>query len=664
MDRAHASALAISLITSCAPFANEGGGTPTVRIPTELVDTPHAPASNAFRRVPPAPTSTWYLNAAGHRFVLVLRGLGGSTPEGTLTPDDSVNAAAPSGPIDAIDAIDWRNDGTLVFRHAIGSDGWQWFRARIAGGVLRGRIATTTSSTAPRSDGTAWTDHVTGWNEEAIDTALVPRTFDLVIDGDQLAMLRIDAPDAHDVHRLIGRLKVYATESGGSSGEAEEEDLDVRSWDGTTLRFVSHRTPDLRSYVGAVTGRWISGTSSAADDSGAHTWYGARADVLGYGLASRTATDSAAWRDMTRRRIEHLIMAGAPAPKHTSIDQVSMASPLAGTNFAADRDDSPLAHPQDYGLRELSIEQTIADPRGGPDLVRQAHAWLAIPNQPAPASGYPAVVALNGHFGGAYQTMDPQDDIYWYGDAFARRGYVVLAVDVSHRPYEDRSSLYADYLEGDDPSNGNGPHPAIKSPGMDSDWEESGERAWDAIHALDVLMASSGVAIDRVFVMGLSMGGEVASYAAALDERFMMAVIAGYAPDLGVELHHTNHPCWLWQHGDVREYLDASDLFALIAPRPLVVETGEVDNTYSDFSAPFASDKQVMRRAHTAIPQAIHFLHMGAHEFRTGDADASTRGMTIPQIRRPSGPWSEDWQIDPTIEPLPDTLFDRIANAR
>src|SRR5206468_1965888 len=125
----------------------------------------------------------------------------------------------------------------------------------------------------------------------------------------------------------------------------------------------------------------------------------------------------------------------------------------------------------------------------GPPLKRRVHAYLAVPTTRPPKGGkFPAVLAVNGHDGSAWKMLNPGDEYYWYGDAFARRGFVVMAVDISHRD------------SGDDPGHGNGPHPAIKASGFDSDWEQDGERAWDAMRALDQLLARHDVDPRRVLV--------------------------------------------------------------------------------------------------------------------------------------------------------------------
>src|SRR5581483_9273363 len=115
-------------------------------------------------------------------------------------------------------------------------------------------------------------------------------------------------------------------------------------------------------------------------------------------------------------------------------------SPLLGMPQPK-RDDNPKANPQDYTLTELSLRHLLNNPFGGSTIPRYSHAYLAKPNSP-PRGGvrgqtqYPLVLAVNGHGGSAWQTFDP-GSIFWYGDAFARQGYMVLAVDISHRPLKD-----------------------------------------------------------------------------------------------------------------------------------------------------------------------------------------------------------------------------------
>src|SRR5262249_34284560 len=279
----------------------------------------------------------------------------------------------------------------------------------------------------------------------------------------------------------------------------------------------------------------------------------------------------------TRRQLYHLMMAGNPAPLSRSVTVLrSDLAPLRSTRLPGDRDDDPVSWPQAYRLTELQFDYTLPNPYGGPAIPRRSHAYLAGPT-PRPAEGgrYPAVLAVNGHSGSAAKMMNPDDGYFWYGDSFARRGFVVLAVDISHRPVADRRGLYGGYTDGDDPAGGNGTHPSIKAPGFDSDWEEDGERAWDVLRPLDYLITWPDVDSTQVLVTGISMGGEVTTLAGALDPRFSLSLPVGYSPDMGVMVYNGNHECWRWLNADIREYVDISDFYALTAPRPLIIETGK-----------------------------------------------------------------------------------------
>lgn len=76
------------------------------------------------------------------------------------------------------------------------------------------------------------------------------------------------------------------------------------------------------------------------------------------------------------------------------------------------------------------------------------HKYLAIPNDIEEGEKVPALLAVNGHRGSGWQEIFTNiSDIYWYGNGFVRRKFVVLAVDVSHR---NDSPLYTNYAAGDD----------------------------------------------------------------------------------------------------------------------------------------------------------------------------------------------------------------------
>jgi dienelactone hydrolase len=372
------------------------------------------------------------------------------------------------------------------------------------------------------------------------------------------------------------------------------------------------------------------------------------------------------------------MMADNPAPLSSTITKSTDVTPWQSLGGPDIRDDDASNWPQNYTMKELEFNYSLPNPYdSSAPINRRIHGYLSVPTTPPPPSGFPAVVAVTGHGGSAWMVMNPAapeaDPGYWYGDSFARRGFIVLAVDVSHRPAADRRGLYVLNPErGADEAHGNFLIPSIKPSGFDSDWEEDGERVWDVMQMITYLLSRSDVDGSRLLVTGLSMGGEVAAIASALDPRVTMSIPAGYSPDMGVMMNYVNgttgrnHECWQWLNADIREYVDISDFFALTAPRPLVIETGRRDTTFSSFSAPFASDKQVARRTRVAyggeIDNFVHYLHDSQHAFRVGDVGAVQRErfVRVPNLTGPVTPHDFNWQLDGGTSVRAPSLYDLI----
>ena len=642
--------------------------------------------------IPSEPQGTWYLNADyrggtnKNNFLLTITIFGDPLLGQLIT----INGQETLQTLD----ISWdANTGILEFLrhgHDINADNtglfWEWYCGTVVEGVFVGRYSHSQHS-ALKPDLKHFRFHVTGWNSTLLDRDIVPRSYDLTINKNRHAQLRIDR---FPTGQFVGRLKVYY----GPGGEKLEHDLEVTQWDGKRLSFIKYCSDGtLEEYTGIANGREISGTYTKTGRHHSGTWSGMRSGILNYGLVTKTEEEQIAWQLRTRKALFHLMMPGNPTPiKRTHLREVYPENPIPKENPEGKyRDDNPQNGPPNYTIEELHFQYqlpnpyyTVTNPYGSPFMEREVHGYLATPNTSPPSGGYRAVLALNGHHGSAWQMLDPgSEDIYWYGDSFARHGYVVLALDISHRPKKDSEPLYgngADYV---------GPksalHPAIKADGFDdSDWAEDGERAWDAMRALDYLIELPYVDTSKILVTGLSMGGEISTVVAALDTRLRGCIPSGFSPDLDVILHRANdktHHCWRWMHADMREYIDTSDLHALIAPRLLIVQTGRKDVTFSNFSPPFASDKQVARRSRVAYgsecKQFVHYLHYGHHFYHVGDFDPSNphaeRGIHIPTIidpeqtppeNCPDKTFSPTWQADPTWQKneatlvLCPTLFD------
>lgn len=606
-------------------------------------------ASHARAQDVSTPEGFWYLSSGGQRLEMRIDDFGGNW--GGWIRDEGAPAAN-----ETIDHLEWYPHTRRLVLRTSGSGGlWRWYRLHIVEGVLKGRISQAGASPAQPAIAN-FTRHVTGWNATHLDVALAPRAFDVVLDEQHRARLRIDESSPGS-GMYLGQMKVYASIDNGALDEGLQYDIHVSHWDGSVLQFHRGTTDDWQAFSGTVSGRHIAGHYFEAGTPEVRAWRGARAEVLGRGIGENPpAHELSAWQARLRSQLGLLGMARNPAPAGMTVEILQAdLPPFPSVAMSPRRDDNPSAWPRGYRMDELGFEFELANPYGAGTLVRNAHGYLARPVSGAEVKR-PAVLVLNGHGASARAMMDPDNPYYWYGEAFARRGYIVLALDVSHRTH------------GDDPGNGNLAHPAIAAPGFSTDWEEDGERTWTAMRAIDFLLSLPDVDPDQVVVAGLSMGGEVAGMVGAMDERVSATIVSGYSPDLAVIRHGDNHPCWEWQLADITEYVEMSDYQALVSPRLLVVQTGTIDPVFSSFEPPFAAAKQVARRA---VPihmsqggMLIHPLHDRGHAFRVGDVavDGEARpGLQIPKITGPTAPWDLEWQVDAQTSPLGMDLFELLG---
>jgi len=127
------------------------------------------------------------------------------------------------------------------------------------------------------------------------------------------------------------------------------------------------------------------------------------------------------------------------------------------------------------------------------------------------------------------------------------------------------------------------------------EWGSIAAWAWGLSRALDYLETGQGVDARRVAILGVSRLGKTVVWAGALDTRFAM-VIASCSGEGGAALSRRNYGetiahltapsryhyqfCANYQkYGDQvdRFPLDAHMLLALIAPRPVLLQTGDQD---------------------------------------------------------------------------------------
>jgi formylglycine-generating enzyme required for sulfatase activity/pimeloyl-ACP methyl ester carboxylesterase len=105
-----------------------------------------------------------------------------------------------------------------------------------------------------------------------------------------------------------------------------------------------------------------------------------------------------------------------------------------------------------------------------------------------------------------------------------------------------------------------------------------GKWVWDAHRLLDYLYTLPEVDLDRIGIIGHSLGGKMALYAAAFEPR-ITAVVSN---ELGIGLSFSNYDDY-WYFGESIEKVDKGtdqhELIGLIAPRPFLLIGGDTYDT-------------------------------------------------------------------------------------
>lgn len=226
-----------------------------------------------------------------------------------------------------------------------------------------------------------------------------------------------------------------------------------------------------------------------------------------------------------------------------------------------------------YVLQEVEISSTAG---------RRIKAMLTLPR--GWRLPFPAAVCIHGHGGNRRTTYNDAGIYKTFATELAQLGYATAAVDVGqHEIYEPGRTLI-------------------------------GERLWDLMRAVDLLVSQEGVDTGRIGCAGLSLGGEMSMWLAAMDTRIAACVSSGFLTVMDqMERDH----CMCWKIDGLRELVDFADIFALVAPRPLQCQNGLLEPP-TQFIVPLA--REALREirpiyADLGAPGRVALdVHGGGHE--------------------------------------------------
>ncbi|WP_037288381.1 dienelactone hydrolase family protein [Saccharibacillus sacchari] len=143
----------------------------------------------------------------------------------------------------------------------------------------------------------------------------------------------------------------------------------------------------------------------------------------------------------------------------------------------------------------------------------------------------------------------------------------------------------------------------------------AGYRIYETMRALDYVQARHEFDSDKVGIMGISGGGLVAGFTAALDRRIGCTVVSGYTNTFAKSILSRNHCLDNYIPGILLE-AEMPDLLGLIAPRGLFVESGVNDHLFGPAGVHEALDR-------------LHTIFQAAGRLDGVEADIFTGGHEI-----------------------------------
>ena len=238
-------------------------------------------------------------------------------------------------------------------------------------------------------------------------------------------------------------------------------------------------------------------------------------------------------------------------------------------------------------------------------------AYLLVPHgRVAPG---PAVLAVHGHGPGKSEacglerTGTPNAD---YAHQLAQRGYVVLAPDLR---------CFGERLDWNPPDHYGCDTNLVHA--VMAGINPLAQNLWDMARALDVLEGHPLVDPHRIGMVGLSYGGTVTLFTAACDERVAAAVVSGYFSSWAESHKMPWNMCGSQVMPGMLGTIEHVDLGALVAPRPLLIETGTDDDL---FPAPVATAEaavlHAVYRTLKAGDRLVHDVFPGVHEWHGVEA--------------------------------------------
>ena len=237
----------------------------------------------------------------------------------------------------------------------------------------------------------------------------------------------------------------------------------------------------------------------------------------------------------------------------------------------------------------------------------------------------PAIIAPHGHLSAGKLAVVGRDDIpalaetirkhnYAYGRALALAGFVVFCPDA--RGFGERREWMhqgkpEDFLGGSCRE--------INNVAISLGLSLTGMWTWDLMRLIDYIGTRCDCVPGRVGCVGLSGGGLQALWLAAMDERVRAAVVSGYFYGYRDSLLKLNGNCSCNYVPGLWRLVDMGDVGALVAPRPLLIESGDEDGLNGERGIANAVEQvEIAREAYELLgagERLYHHVFHGPHRW-------------------------------------------------
>jgi len=264
-----------------------------------------------------------------------------------------------------------------------------------------------------------------------------------------------------------------------------------------------------------------------------------------------------AWRTATRRHLSTI----------TGIDSLRLADPQPVVTESVRCDG--------YVRQRMEIHTE-------PGVVMTLYALL--PDDLQAGERRPVVIAPHGHGSGGKNMTAGRRDIPAvadtiekhngaYAERYAQAGLIVFAPDA--RAFGERREPVGQ--ENDEDSFMRSTCTPLNFAAISLGQTVTGMWTWDLMRLVDYVVTRDDCDPERIGCAGLSGGGLQTLWLAAMDDRIRAAVVSGYFYGYRDSLLDLNSNCGCNYVPGLWQAVDMGDLGALVAPRPLLIETGDED---------------------------------------------------------------------------------------